>query len=1117
MHNGGDKKGLSTVVGTLLIILLVLLATGIVWVVVRGIIQNDAEQVSLGKFTSDLEIEDIKINPTVPNYFNLTIKRKVGEGEISGLKFIIDDGENIEIVKISNLPLEELEERVINLSLTRIQNASNIQKISVAPILKLESGKEITGDIKDEYEISPDNIFEGGYTEEEPSEEIPSCTSNSECNDNNACTTDSCYRGECSNSVISGCTSCISISQCEDNDGCTIDSCSNNRCVHTRETSCAHNDNCCPVGCNFINDNNCHAVCLNGQREGTEECDGTELGGATCTSVMDSGYTGALGCSSTCKFDVSLCIAPCTCPSDGDACTTDICYNNICRHIPESNCCTSSNQCNDNNICTTNICSGNVCSYPTITSCLNSDGCCPTGCSLTNDNNCASVCGNGIREGSEGCDDGDTSSGDGCSNLCVVESGWTCNTATPNVCTQSCTPSCSGKECGPNSCNTGSCGACTNAHGSNTCSSAGLCQPSCNSGWGNCDGSRVNGCENSLTTTSNCGSCGRVCSSGQTCTNGVCTSSGSCPDTCSSEGYQCGSHNFCGTITNCGNCGGNQNCNSAWQCVVGSCDDSYMVFGHDCGYHITCGEDITNGGTCPYGMNCINHVCTPPTSCTDTCASLAYGCGTHTICGRSVDCGSCANGEICGSNNLCIAESCTNGYRDGTETGIDCGGICIDCIEQADFYVAPWGNDNNPGTFDRPWATWEKAFDLNSGVGPGDLVYFRGGVYYRTIDIVYLHLHGNPGAPIRFFAYPGERPIWDGSLLPTSTNSFYERYLLILERSDEGAPLTSNLHFKGLEMRNFGDIRGGYTSGILVMGGDNIIFEELSLHNNAGDQIMISPPEDSTNVGRISIINCDFYNNFDMYNPVTGGLPPGVTYVGGASRGFSLASRNPNSYYYVDGCRSWMNSDGGFSLATNGITIINHTWVFLNGYGWGDGDGWKGTWTSASGGNTGVFNDVRKTFVNIISAGNRMGFYDNNEITRWQIYNSFVYHNARQEYDLAFSGGIYFCYGNPPLEHIFRNNIEYDNGFYTGGSEPNCFASSIIHSHNTWDSSVTVNDNDFVSLDITELMRPRKANGDLPDVNFGHLRAGSDLINRGTNVGLPYSGSAPDLGAFEYA
>jgi hypothetical protein len=29
--------------------------------------------------------------------------------------------------------------------------------------------------------------------------------------------------------------------------------------------------------------------------------------------------------------------------------------------------------------------------------------------------------------------------------------------------------------------------------------------------------------------------------------------------------------------------------------------------------------------------------------------------------------------------------------------------------------------------------------------------------------------------------------------------------------------------------------------------------------------------------------------------------------------------------------------------------------------------------------------------------------------------------------------------------------------------------------------------------------------------------AGSDLIDKGVDVGLPYTGSAPDLGAFEFS
>ena len=36
------------------------------------------------------------------------------------------------------------------------------------------------------------------------------------------------------------------------------------------------------------------------------------------------------------------------------------------------------------------------------------------------------LCGNGVLDAGEGCDDGNINSGDGCSRLCVVESNWGC-------------------------------------------------------------------------------------------------------------------------------------------------------------------------------------------------------------------------------------------------------------------------------------------------------------------------------------------------------------------------------------------------------------------------------------------------------------------------------------------------------------------------------------------------------------------------------------------------------------------------------------------------------------------------------------------------------------------
>ena len=40
------------------------------------------------------------------------------------------------------------------------------------------------------------------------------------------------------------------------------------------------------------------------------------------------------------------------------------------------------------------------------------------------------VCGDGTRQGTEECDDGNTDDGDGCSSECTVENGWDCSSGT---------------------------------------------------------------------------------------------------------------------------------------------------------------------------------------------------------------------------------------------------------------------------------------------------------------------------------------------------------------------------------------------------------------------------------------------------------------------------------------------------------------------------------------------------------------------------------------------------------------------------------------------------------------------------------------------------------------
>lgn len=80
-------------------------------------------------------------------------------------------------------------------------------------------------------------------------------------------------------------------------------------------------------------------------------------------------------------------------------------------------------------------------------------------------------------------------------------------------------------------------------------------------------------------------------------------------------------------------------------------------------------------------------------------------------------------------------------------------------LTAATHWVAVNGNNDGPGTPDRPWATINHAAEQ---ARPGDTIVVRGG-HYRLPAQVRLHSSGNPGAWISFVAYPGETPILDAA------------------------------------------------------------------------------------------------------------------------------------------------------------------------------------------------------------------------------------------------------------------------------------------------------------------------------------------------------------------
>ncbi|MBN1873661.1 MAG: right-handed parallel beta-helix repeat-containing protein, partial [Anaerolineae bacterium] len=77
------------------------------------------------------------------------------------------------------------------------------------------------------------------------------------------------------------------------------------------------------------------------------------------------------------------------------------------------------------------------------------------------------------------------------------------------------------------------------------------------------------------------------------------------------------------------------------------------------------------------------------------------------------------------------------------------------------FFVAPEGDDANPGTFAQPWATANHAAEV---LEAGQTVYLRGGVYALPRQVRPAH-SGREDAWITCRAYPGEQPVLDASAI----------------------------------------------------------------------------------------------------------------------------------------------------------------------------------------------------------------------------------------------------------------------------------------------------------------------------------------------------------------
>ena len=335
----------------------------------------------------------------------------------------------------------------------------------------------------------------------------------------------------------------------------------------------------------------------------------------------------------------------------------------------------------------------------------------------------------------------------------------------------------------------------------------------------------------------------------------------------------------------------------------------------------------------------------------------------------------------------------------------------------AEYYVAPTGNDSNPGTMDAPFATLQRGHDVAAA---GDTVWIRGGTYRPTTGktskagFVISKSGTSDTNRIKFWAYPGELPVFDFSQLQ-------------LGDVDDGRLLRDRqlAALQGLEVTNVPMPGGASNNGIWNVGQQQQPRRQQHLrepqhppHHRAG--LSIAHNGNGVGGGHL-ILNCDSHDNYDPNSQ------PGRRAERRRLR--RTTTRRAGRLRSIRGCRAWWNSDDGYDLINQEVPVIIENcgrWATATSIGTtrppsGNGNGFK-----MGSSQTGIRHMVRNSLAwkNVAS-----GFYANHSSGGNDWYNNTSYMNGTQ-YNMLASPTRRLDDDHHPdgrKVHKMRNNIGFPN------------------------------------------------------------------------------------------
>ena len=423
-------------------------------------------------------------------------------------------------------------------------------------------------------------------------------------------------------------------------------------------------------------------------------------------------------------------------------------------------------------------------------------------------------------------------------------------------------------------------------------------------------------------------------------------------------------------------------------------------------------------------------------------------------------------------------------------------------VSAATYYASPNGNGDGSSYFS-PTTFANGVAKLQNG---GDTLYLCEGTYEFS-DKFSINKRGSSSKRIVIAGYPGDEVVLDFHKVAYGT-----RGITIHENS-------LYIHIKDLSIAWSGKNN-------LYCEGSYCLFENLDIYGSADTGCQMKKG------GNNIIKNVDSHDNFD-YKTMSGS----TANFGGNADGFADKQFTGAGNHYI-GCRAWNNSDDGwdfFQRVSSSNTVIENCICYRNGAPYYDMtqnpralgvdkawfDSKVGTQMTDRYGNT-----ITITLDRYPCQGNGNGFkmgggYTNHKLL---IHHCLAVANYARGFDQNNNGGTMWVYNNT----AYANNINY--GFTTAygtntiqncisyaGQNPDSYKSQTVVTidHNSWNSGFSVSANDFQSLDTTQILGPRQANGDLADSTCLRLASGSPLIDAGIDLNLGYNGLAPDLGCFE--